>query len=86
MITSDLQKNSLPSDEMPNGGLLHYSGRNRYKAMLITERKDKGKCFCSKVSKEYKNPKKDSEKGLTNGGRFGNIVKRLAGDRERGAS
>ena len=54
--------------------------------MLITERKDKGKCFCSKVSKEYKNPKKDSEKGLTNGGRFGNIVKRLAGDRERGAS
>ena len=37
------------------------------------------------MKKEIKNPKKDSEKGLTNGGRFGNIVKRLAGDRERGA-
>ena len=39
----------------------------------------------SAITKVQKNPQEDCKKVLTTGGRFGNIVKRLAGDREREA-
>ena len=48
--------------------------------------KRQSKLLLFEIPKRNKKMKKDSKKGLTNGGRFGNIVKRLAGDRERGAS